>query len=362
MPHQHLGTVLVTGGAGFIGCELARQLAADSDRWIAVDSLNPRIHATPGRPRNMPEAAELVVADITDPETWRTVLRDAKPDIIVHLVAETDTGLSLDNATRFAAVNVGGTAVMLDALVAHDALPSHILIASSRAVYGEGLWRERAGGTVFSPGQRTHQQLVAAEWDFPDADPEPSRAGVTPAHPTSIYGATKHAQDTMLSAWCGSRDVRLTALRLQNVYGPGQSLINPYTGLLPLFVQIASRRDAIDVFEDGLMTRDFVHVEDVARAFVAAMQDQRPSSSRIIDIGSGEATPIVEVARLVSSNVGGVEPTISGRFRDGDVRHAWCVTSAAREELAWTPRIGWREGISAYVDWYTEVASTGAAE
>ncbi|KAF2412166.1 hypothetical protein B1729_16215 [Microbacterium sp. B35-04] len=359
MPEQHLGSVLVTGGAGFVGCALASRLAATADRWIAVDSLNPRIHASPRRPAGLTEDAELVIADITEPETWSALLQDVRPDIVVHLVAETDTGLSLDNATRFAAVNVGGTAVMLDRLAQHDAVPAHILIASSRAVYGEGLWRSRSSGDLFSPGQRTHRQLAAGQWDFPDADPQPSVAGVTPAHPTSIYGATKHAQDTMLSAWCGSRDVELTILRLQNVYGPGQSLINPYTGLLPLFVQIAGRGEPIDVFEDGLMTRDFVHVEDVARAFETAMQNPRPGAARVIDVGSGEATPILEVARLVSSIVGGAEPAVTGRYRDGDVRHAWTETTLGRTELGWSPSIGWRDGISDYVHWYTSLAPVG---
>lgn len=355
MPQQRLGTVVVTGGAGFVGCALAAELAHAADRWIAVDSLNPRIHARPDRPERLPDEAELVVADITDRATWSSLLANVRPDVIVHLVAETDTGLSLDHATRFAAVNVGGTAMMLDQLAEHDATPAHILTASSRAVYGEGVWRHLATGETFSPGQRTHRQLAAAQWDFPDALPEASVAGSTPVHPTSIYGATKYAQDTMLSAWCGSHDVQLTVMRLQNVYGPGQSLINPYTGLLPLFVQIAGRGDSIDVFEDGLMTRDFVHVEDVARAFAAAMIGERNGVGGVFDIGSGEATPILEVARLVSTIVGGGEPTVSGRYRDGDVRHAWTEAIAARDELGWTPRIGWREGIGEYVRWYSSL-------
>lgn len=298
-----------------------------------------------------------MVADITDPGTWDKLLDDVAPDVIIHLVAETDTGRSLENAARFTAVNVGGTAVMLDQLARRGSIPAQIMIASSRAVYGEGLWRNNTTGREFVPGQRTHRQLAAAEWDFPDADPQPSRAGVTPANPTSIYGATKHAQDVILSAWCGARDVRLDVLRLQNVYGPGQSLINPYTGLLPLFVQIASRGEAIDVYEDGLMTRDFVHVEDVARAFGAAMRTTSDELTRVIDVGSGVPTSILDVARLVSSVVGGPEPVVSGRFRDGDVRHAWCSTDAARDELGWVPRVGWQDGIGSYARWYGSLSS-----
>jgi dTDP-L-rhamnose 4-epimerase len=315
-----------------------------------VDCMNPRIHDSPARPARLHESAELIVADISRPDTWSSLLETIRPDVVIHLAAETDTGLSLGAVTRFSEVNVLGTAVMLDSLVAHDAIPQHLVVASTRAVYGEGQWRDDETQVVFSPGQRTHRQLVDRQWDFPGASPIATRAPDTTVHPTNIYGVTKYAQESMIDAWAGGRDVAFTALRLQNVYGPGQSLINPYTGILPLFTQTAARGEAIDVYEDGLMTRDFVHIDDTARAFAAAIE-QPPTSSRVLDVGGGEATTILEVARLVARVAGGAEPRVSGRFRDGDIRHAWCATDDTTAALRWTPTVGWREGISDYAQW-----------
>jgi len=352
MGNSPLGTVIVTGGAGFIGCVLSNSLIERADRWIAVDTLNPRIHASQKRPERLSAGAELVVADITDPSTWDAALRDTVPDTIIHLAAETDTGLSLHHVTRFADVNVGGTAVMLDALAARDIVPAHVVVASTRAVYGEGQWRSEIDGHLFSPGQRTHAQLERGEWDFPDAAPVGTRAGSTPPAPTSIYGATKLGQETMLSAWCGGRDSTFTALRLQNVYGPGQSLINPYTGILPLFVQTAARRERIDVYEDGRMTRDFVHVDDVAAAFEATLARPLDGRALVADVGAGIPASIGEVAAEIAEVTGGPAPAVSGRYRDGDIRHAWCDLATVQNQFEWTPAVDWRTGITEYALWY----------
>jgi dTDP-L-rhamnose 4-epimerase len=354
MQHDDLGCVIVTGGAGFIGCALSELLASRARQWIAIDNLNPRIHDRPGRPSRLSPDAELIVADIRDPTTWDAVLNDMKPDIVIHLASETDTGLSLTNATRFSDVNVTGTAVMLDALMGREITPSHVLVASSRAIYGEGTWSDEDRGREFAPGARTHRQLAAGIWDFPHSRPLPSRAGWTMPNPTNIYGSTKLAQETLMSSWCGARDVRFTALRLQNVYGAGQSLINPYTGILPLFVQAASRGESINVFEDGLMSRDFVHVDDVARAFQAVIESDESGELRTYDVGSGVATPILAVARLISRMAEAPDPTVSGEFRDGDIRHASCTVEDIRSEHGWEPRIDWEAGISDYARWYRD--------
>lgn len=347
MTDTEFGTVLVTGGAGFIGCALSQILAAHAERWIAVDTLNPRIHPSADRPDRLAKEAELVVADIASPGTWVDVLAHVRPDIVIHLAAETDTGLSLSHVSRFSETNVHGTAVMLDAFAAHGIAPQHLLVASTRAVYGEGQWRHKDGST-YSPGQRTHAQLESAQWDFPHAEPLAARAGTTPPAPTSVYGATKLGQETMLAAWSGGRDTTFTALRLQNVYGPGQSLINPYTGILPLFVQTAARGEVIDVYEDGQMTRDFVHITDVADAFAAALRRPLDGRSVVADVGCGVASSLGEVAALISAVSGGPRPTVSGRFRDGDVRHAWSDVDASELTLGWRPSVSWLDGITEY--------------
>lgn len=275
----NFGTVLVTGGAGFIGCALSHLGAQSADRWVALDVLHPQVHPSQERPSALAEKAELIVGDVTDPEMWDKVLADVKPDVIVHLAAETGTAQSLHEATRHAHVNVVGTTQMLDALGRHQHVPSHVVLSSSRAVYGEGSWK-RSDGTLFSPGMRSHAQLEAGQWDFEGACPVPSVAQTTVPAPTSVYGATKLAQENVLAAWAGSHDVPLSVLRFQNVYGPGQSLINSYTGIVSMFSQWAKAGQSIPIYEDGLITRDFVFIDDVAASLLAAMKLPPAASER----------------------------------------------------------------------------------
>lgn len=186
--------ILVTGGAGFIGCAISERLAARASRYVVMDNLHPQIHANAVRPVALHEKAELVVADVTDAGAWDALLSDFQPEIIIHLAAETGTGQSLTEASRHALVNVVGTTRLTDAIVKHGIAVEHILLTSSRAVYGEGAW-QKADGTIVYPGQRGRAQLEAAQWDFPGMTMLPSRADRTEPRPTSVYGATKLAQE-----------------------------------------------------------------------------------------------------------------------------------------------------------------------
>ncbi|AIV39374.1 NAD-dependent epimerase/dehydratase family protein [Curtobacterium sp. MR_MD2014] len=343
--------VLVTGGAGFIGCALSRVLAPTSARWIAVDALHPQVHAERRRPDALDPAAELVVADVTDPDAWDALLATVRPDVVVHLAAETGTAQSLDEATRHADVNVCGTTVMLDALGRHGVLPSRIVLASSRAVYGEGDWLDTVSGAVVRPGQRTHEQLEAGAWDHAGATSMPSDARRTVPAPTSVYGATKLAQEHVLGAWCAARGVGLAVLRLQNVYGPGQSLTNPYTGIVSLFSQLARRGDSIPVYEDGAIVRDFVHIEDVAGALAAAVTGGPEVEGTPIDVGSGVATTILDLAQRIAAFHGAPAPRITGAYRDGDVRAASCTVEDAAARLGWAPRWSVDAGVADLQTW-----------
>lgn len=347
------GGVLVTGGAGFIGSALSRIATAPDRRWVAVDTLNPRIHEHAGRPKGLAPDAELVVGDIVDASTWDEILDNWKPDVVVHLAAETDTGLSLEHPLRFTRVNLDGTAQMLEALSRHDVRPRRIVLASSRAVYGEGSWLDDVTQVPEMRKQRSHHELSASQWDFPGASPLPARAGQTPEKPSNVYATTKLGQEGLLSAWCASRSVDLSVLRLQNVYGPGQSLINPYTGILALFVRLAARGEAIPVYEDGAMLRDFVHIEDVVRAFATVVSPEyREPGISTFDIGTGVPVRVIEVAQVIAEQLRAPAPVITGAFREGDVRHAWCNIDDAVSGLSWAPAIDWKSGIHAYVDWY----------
>jgi dTDP-L-rhamnose 4-epimerase len=344
---------LVTGGAGFIGSAISGTLVSRFDRVVAVDNLHPQIHPTPVRPAMLHPAVELVVGDVTIRETWDRLLQDVRPQVVVHLAAETGTGQSLTEASRHAHVNVTGTAQMLDALARWHVLPSRLVLASSRAVYGEGAWRHNVTGELVYPGQRSAAQLERGEWNFPALTSMPSSATVTEPRPTSIYGATKLAQEHILGAWCLSFGVEAAILRLQNVYGPGQSLHNPYTGVVSLFAGLARERRSIPIYEDGKISRDFVFIDDVAAAICRVACDGAPSNIPY-DVGSGQTTSILQVGTIIASFYGAPAPHINGQFRNGDVRHASCDIARTRAELGWQPKWTAESGVTALCRWLEE--------
>lgn len=348
-------TALVTGGAGFIGSRLARALLARGVEVFVMDSLHPQVHTGQGRPADLPEGAHLLPGDVTQASSYDAVLKLCRPDLVVHLAAETGTGQSLKEATRHGAVNVVGTTQLTDALVRADAVPEHIVLASSRAVYGEGAWRSVSDGTIFYPPPRSAAQMRAGQWDpvAPDAsaaEPVASRAGTTEARPTNVYAATKLAQEHVLAAWTSAMGNALSVLRFQNVYGPGQSLTNPYTGVVTFFARTARGGETLDVYEDGRIYRDFVFVDDVVAALVAAVE-KPPAGTRTVDIGSGSRATIHDIANLVASLAGAPTPKVTGHYRDGDVRAAMCEIDAARADLGWAPSVALRDGLSELLGW-----------
>jgi dTDP-L-rhamnose 4-epimerase len=355
-----IGTVLVTGGAGFIGTALARKLADSADRWVILDSLHPQVHKDSAPPADLHPKAELVVGDVTVPSDWDRVLGDLRPDIVIHLAAETGTAQSLDEASRHSRVNVVGTTEMTDALGRAGYLPNHVLLSSSRAVYGEGNW-QRSDGEIYQPGQRSHAQFEAGQWDFPDSTPLPSSAAQTTPAPTSVYGATKLAQENILSAWGSSRGVPITMLRLQNVYGPGQSLINSYTGIVSLFSQWAREGKTIPLYEDGKIGRDFVYIEDVADAFVAAITAGPDKARPTLDVGTGVAHTIEDMAKAIAAFYGAPAPVVNGKYRDGDVRAASCDISLTLASLHWSPRWTLEAGVAGLQAWIAEELSATEA-
>jgi dTDP-L-rhamnose 4-epimerase len=349
-------SVLITGGAGFIGSRLSAALVADGHRVDVLDVLHPQVHADGEWPADLPVAAGRHRVDVTDLEGVEDVLREVRPDAVVHLAAETGTGQSLTEAGRHGRVNVVGTTTLLDAMTRTGHLPQHLLLASSRAVYGEGRWRELGGESFYAP-VRGAAELARGRWDpvGPSGPgvpvmPEPQVAGSVEPRPASVYAATKLAQEHLLHAWTSAMDMRLSVLRLQNVYGAGQSLTNPYTGVLTVFAQQALQGNALDVYEDGRILRDFVHVSDVVHAFRRALR-REASGPLLVDIGSGRPTTLLEVATLIADLAGAPEPVVSGRYRLGDVRAAGTDVAAARDSLGWAPEIPLRSGAAELLTW-----------
>jgi dTDP-L-rhamnose 4-epimerase len=345
-------SVLVTGGAGFIGSALTHRLVKTGYDVAVMDVLHPQVHAA-GRAIDLPPSVRLFTGDVTHAPDWDAVLRLFQPSQIVHLAAETGTGQSLSQATRHGSVNVVGTAQLLDALSRSGLVPDQMVLASSRAVYGEGAWQ--CGEEVFYPRARNHAQLLAGIWDpvGPTGEPAvplPSCAGRTEPRPTNIYAATKLAQEHMLAAWTAAHDANLSVLRLQNVYGPGQSLTNAYTGIVALFARLARAQRPLEVYEDGRIVRDFVFIDDVVDAVFATVQ--RPATEpRCLDIGSGVATTIHELARTIAAICDAPEPTVVPKFRDGDVRAASCNIKPAKNTLHWRPKWALEDGLRALLEW-----------
>ncbi|WEO76160.1 NAD-dependent epimerase/dehydratase family protein [Cryobacterium sp. SO2] len=353
-------TILITGGAGFIGTALTRALLEDTDEDIVVlDNLHPQVHgehpilpALFDRPR-----VNFVRADVTDPLAWDALLAQTRPRIVVHLAAETGTGQSLLQASRHTHVNVNGTAVMLDALARADRIPQRIILTSSRAVYGEGRWRDLTTGEYFYPAPRGAAQLASGLWDAI----APSGGGVEfTAHeasqveprPSNVYAATKLAQEHILLSWCAALTVDLTVLRLQNVYGAGQAVGNPYTGVLTYFARELNSARPISVFEGGGIARDFVHVSDVVRAIEAALSAPVGAAGhRTFDIGAGASGTLAHFATVLAGHVGAAEPDITRDYRLGDVRAAYADIKAARDGLGYEPRITFEEGSRELLTW-----------
>lgn len=346
-------SVLITGGAGFIGSALARRLVESGYDVAVMDILHPQVHGDRVAKVDLPPSVRLFTGDVTHSPDCDAVLRLFRPSQIVHLAAETGTAQSLTEATRHGSVNVVGTTQLLDALNRAAHVPDQFVLASSRAVYGEGAWQ--SGSRIFYPTPRSHAQLVAANWDprSPHGDaaiPLPSRAGRTEPRPTNIYAATKLAQEQIVGAWAAAHDTGLSVLRLQNVYGPGQSLTNAYTGIVALFARLALRKQSLEIYEDGQIMRDFVYIDDVVAALLAAVA--RPAAqTRCVDIGSGVTTTIQELAEMLATICDAPDPTVVARFRDGDVRAARCDIEAAIHELDWCPRWSLDDGLRSLLDW-----------
>jgi dTDP-L-rhamnose 4-epimerase len=348
--------VLITGGAGFIGSRLGGRLVGSGHDVVVFDSFHPQVHGTTDIAG--PEGVALLPGDVRDPDDWdRCFALFGVPDIVFHLAAETGTGQSLTEASRHGSVNVVGTTEMTDAFVRAGAVPEHIVLTSSRAVYGEGAWQSDADG-VFYAAPRRGDLLAAGVWDPPSpsdaaARPCPHSAAETWARPSNVYAATKLAQEHVLDSWCSAFRAPLSILRLQNVYGPGQAIGNSYTGVLTHFARQIAEGAQVEVYEDGRIIRDFVFVDDVVDALLAAL-DRPPEGTRRLDIGGGVPVTLFDVASTMARHGGAGAPVVNGRYRLGDVRAASADVSAATRELGWAPSTSLDHGLGRLVSWVAE--------
>jgi dTDP-L-rhamnose 4-epimerase len=340
---------LVTGGAGFIGAALSHQLVSEFENVVVLDNLHPQVHSANIRTRALHKNCELIIGDLCDPSIWEGLLCRFSPHVVVHLAAETGTAQSLREATRHAYTNAVGLAVMLDALMSHKAIPRRLVLSSSRAVYGEGAWKRNGSEELFYPGQRSREQLEAGRWDFGGKPVAMEARAIRPA-PVSVYGATKLAQENILSSWANAAGSEYVILRMQNVFGPGQSLINSYTGIVSLFCQMARKKKNIPLYEDGLMQRDFILIDDVVSALLRSISTEG-ISREIFDIGSGSALTLDDLANEIAALYSAPPPHVVAKYRFGDVRHAFSNIAHSKTRLSWQPEHSLRQGLVRLTQW-----------
>jgi dTDP-L-rhamnose 4-epimerase len=330
-------------------------LAAHYRRIVVLDSLHPQVHGPNPAAPSLPANVIFKKGRIENRRDLADAIAEADPQIVYHLAAETGTGQSFDEISRYCDVNVIGTALLVEELKRRASHLERFVLASSRAVYGEGAHRDHAGNLVV-PEARIPERLQRKDFQPQDGDgdkliPEPTPE-TFPPHPSSIYAATKLMQEQVARHGFAGTGVLPVVLRFQNVFGPGQSLRNPYTGVLSIFCSQILAGKTLNIYEDGEIVRDFVYVDDVVSALTKAGSTTKPGVDPI-NIGSGEGATILNVARKLLHNLGRPETqlTISGNFRPGDIRYAVADIRRAAERLGWQPKISLEEGLVALADW-----------
>jgi dTDP-L-rhamnose 4-epimerase len=338
-------SILITGGAGFIGAHVARELLDRGYRVRALDSLVEQVHGRSERPVYLPDDVELIVGDVRD----RSLVGEAVDgvDAVIHLAARVGVGQSMYEIAEYLDANTRGTGTLLEALVANPV--EKLVVASSMSIYGEGLY------SPVQPRERTRAELEARCWEptGPGGElltPLPTPESKPPAN-SSVYALSKYDQERLCLLFGDAYGLPVVALRLFNVYGPHQALSNPYTGVLAIFAsRLLNGRPPL-VFEDGGQRRDFVHVRDVARAFALALE-RDGADGTAVNVGSGQDVTITEIAhRLASVLDRDVEPELTGKFRAGDIRHCFADISRARESLGFEPRVTLDVGLRELAAW-----------
>lgn len=340
--------ILITGGAGFIGGHLYKSLLKNgASDIVIIDNLSPQIH---GEEASFNDSrVEFIKMDIRN---ISNLDRSFDFDIVFHLVSETGTGQSMYEISKYVDVNENGTAALLEYLLKFNKKNFRIVLTSSRSIYGEGAYINNKNDLIH-PESRSLKQLEENKWDMfigqeklkPIPTPE-----TLPPKPGSIYAATKYSQEMLIKVFCSSNNIPYSICRLQNVYGEGQSLRNPYTGIISIFYNRMRQKLPINIFEDGYESRDFIHVEDVVTALIKSSISK--SNALIVNVGSGKQTSVIELAKTLKKiSASNVELNITGAFRLGDIRHCYADLSFAHKNLEFFPQVTLESGITRFVNW-----------
>jgi dTDP-L-rhamnose 4-epimerase len=348
--------ILITGGAGFIGSHLVNALYNDF-HLIVMDNLSVQVHgenADSFTYKSISGKCDFIKGDVRDKDDWKKAL-ETGAQIIIHLAAETGTGQSMYQGTRYVEVNCAGTSILTDILSVNRYSIEKVILASSRSIYGEGKYISESG-EIFYPGLRNELDMAEGRYEClhptnktrlkPLPTDELSRI-----NPLSVYGLTKYFQENLLLNVCGNLNIKYIALRFQNVYGPGQSLSNPYTGIISIFSNRIKQNKDIFIFEDGLESRDFVFIEDIVKAIKLAVINEKIHTN-IFNVGSGVMITVLDVANNIASMINpDIKISITGQYRKGDIRHNFADLSKIKSELGYVPEYTFAQGLSRYIDW-----------
>jgi dTDP-L-rhamnose 4-epimerase len=353
-----MANILITGGAGFIGSNLALKLIERGHIVTVLDNLSKQIHGNDPKTtsplfRSIHNKVSFIEGSVTSRADLKTAIENQ--DIIVHLAAETGTGQSMYQIEQYVNVNIGGTAILLDLLANSENNVRKVVIASSRSIYGEGKYKSDELGFVY-PSHRTEADMTAGNFEvkFHGAI-SPLRLVATDEdskiHPSSVYGITKQNQEQMVMTVCPTIGIAPVALRYQNVYGPGQSLSNPYTGILSIFSTLIKNGKEINIFEDGEESRDFVFIDDVVDATILGIE-QNEADNNVFNVGTGVATDVITVVNeLFASYQKEVPFKISGNYRLGDIRHNYADITKISSKLGFKPKVSFKDGIAKFTQW-----------
>ena len=347
--------ILITGGAGFIGSRLCEKLFDQGNNITVLDNLSEQIHGN-GESflfNKIKDKCTFIKGDVRDKNDWAHAIKNQ--EIIIHLAAETGTGQSMYEVEKYTNVNVIGTSHMLEILANSNHNVKKIIVASSRSIYGEGKYNCKTHGVQY-PSKRREEDMKKGEFN-PKCSMCNSTLNLLPTdeqskiHPSSIYGINKQQQEQMVMLMGESLSIAPVAFRYQNVYGPGQSLSNPYTGILSIFSTRILNGNNLDIYEDGEESRDFVYIEDVVDATILGIEKEE-ANGNIFNVGSGVSTRVLDVAntlkRLYNSEI---NITVSGKFRLGDIRHNCADLSKSKDILGFTPKYNFERGITEFVNW-----------
>lgn len=348
--------ILITGGAGFIGSNLTLRLLKNGHEVTILDNLSPQIHGE--KPLDSPlflaikDKVKFIHGSVDDKNIWKEAINDN--EVIVHLAAETGTGQSMYDIEKYSSVNIHGTSLMLDYLTNNTHRVSKIVVASSRAIYGEGKYNHPHYGAVY-PTQRNEEDMLNKQFEPHLKDGLSLKLMATDEnskiHPTSFYGLTKQFQEQMIMTICPTLKIAPVAYRYQNVYGPGQSLSNPYTGILSIFSTQIRNGSNLNIFEDGQESRDFVYITDVVEATLLGIEN-KAADNQVFNVGTGIATNVLKVAETLKENYqSNIEIKISGQFRIGDIRHNFADLTKIKNTLGFEPKVDFEEGIKHFVKW-----------